>query len=201
MSQDQNTRDAFTTFGEKVIRRSMQELNIQRQKTRIRAKWKNGRPTSIRRSRFYAKIDRSGHLKRSIRFTIEGDNASNYTIAFYIEEYGIFVNAGRMGRLKTFDDLPSKATAKGAPVSYIRQWIETKPIRARDENGAFVKMTPKRLKAMSFLINRKIKFFGIEPTHFFDDALNDSLNECLVDINQAIARDLANNIKETFENQ
>ncbi len=86
----------------------------------------------------------TGKLKDSFDFKLKGAIES-FIIEFEAENYVRFVNDGRR-------------PGKFAPVDAIESWCKTKGI---DEKYAY-------------LINLKIKTFGIKPTDFFFNVLNEN---------------------------
>ena len=102
------------------------------------------------------RIDSSGALRKSISSDVKTAK-DGFTVNFYSTPYGIYVDQGRK-------------PGKGVPVDALVRWIKTKPVRARNlKTGSFVQMTDLKLKSMSFLINRKIKTYGIPATNFYTE--------------------------------
>lgn len=174
-------------FAVDVIRLAKINLGATRTKYRIKAKWKKlgpkaWQPISVQRIPFKARISNSGRLASSMGANLVVRKGS-YEIQFYSTTgYGNIVNEGRK-------------PGKYAPVDRIKKWTESKPVRVRDESGAFVTATESSRGSQNFLINRKIKHFGIEPTHFFDEALEQSSRKYEERFLESVAIDLTNLIK------
>jgi len=66
---------------------------------------------------------------------------------------------------------PFSYRTKQPPSGVIDKWVVRKGIKsARDERGRFI---PR--KSLVFLMARSIKLYGIKPTNFFSDAVNQGL--------------------------
>lgn len=99
-----------------------------------------------------------------------------------MEEYGQWVDQGRK-------------PGKGAPPEVIRQWVREKPIRPRNKNGGFKKVTDASVNSLAYLINRKIKREGIKPTHFFSEPFDKAFQELPDDLIEAFALDIEDFLK------
>ncbi len=114
-----------------------------------------------------SKIDNTGRLSKSIKFRARKDGAD-----IEMEYYGLFVDSGRK-------------PGKYAPPPAIDEWIKSKPVNPRDKKGRFMQKTPANMKRLSFLLNRAIFKYGIEPTYFFTKPLEreiDKLQKKLPDL-------------------
>ena len=50
------------------------------------------------------------------------------------------------------------------------------------------------MRSMAFLMNRKIKWFGIEPTHFFSEPEEQARDKYEAKIIEAFEEDIANQV-------
>ena len=92
-------------------------------------------------------------------------------------EYGFNVDKGRRA-------------GKGVPPQVLIDWIKKKPLRIRDlKTGSFVKQTESRVKGLAYVINRKIKKYGIPATNFFTDAYDSQEEKLFSQLQEAIAQD------------
>jgi len=95
-------------------------------------------------------------------------------VSFKMLDYGNIVDKGRKA---------GKGISEAGQKSVI-EWIKKKPLKLRDADGKFVKLTDARLKGMAYVISRNMKKYGKEPTNFFTDAYNsqeESLFEAMQD--------------------
>jgi len=131
------------------------------------------------------------NLESSISFKVVPD-ADGFTVQFYMDSYGTFVDKGVSGneQRRTFKDYkgqvkssPYKYTNKQPPSRVLDKWIVKKGIAPRDEKGRFMSR-----KSISFLIARSIKKKGIESTSFFQKPLGLGLKQ--------FGKDLLGNVKE-----
>lgn len=155
------------------------ELQAKRPRTSIRAKWakvgNTWQPTSARRQIIRKNFVASGQLVGSIE-----PEPSDTTIAISANKTSEYVINGRK-------------KGRYAPVNKIDTWAKIRGLRPRDpETGEFIKNTNNNKRAMRFLMNRKIKFFGIDPFDFvgiardtmiyvYEDKLIEALKQDIID--------------------
>lgn len=178
---DDASLEYLQEFGKNVVRDAGIELGAKQKKTSYRAKWSNGKLKSFTTVQKRYSSSTTGELKKSLSFEVM-EVQGNYLLVFKAAEYWYYVNFGRK-------------PGKYAPVGVIDEWIRKKPIRLQKGGGkGFAKQTPEAMKSLGFLINRKIKTFGIEGTRFFTktfDLYSDKLRD---DLGKRIANDLLKKI-------
>ena len=160
---------ALADFADNVVR--LAKINIGKTYTA-----KNSRGKSYKK-----RIDSSGKLRNSITSELktrtEDGRFSKGFIIFKMLEYGLNVDKGRRA-------------GKGVPPQVLVDWIKKKPLRIRDlETGSFVKQTESRVKGLAYVINRKIKKYGIPATNFFTDAYESQEDKFMAEMQEAIAQD------------
>lgn len=160
---------ALADFADNVVR--LAKINIGKTYTA-----KNARGKSYKK-----RIDNSGNLRNSITSELktrtEDGRFSKGFIIFKMLEYGLNVDKGRRA-------------GKGVPPQVLIDWIKKKPLRIRDlETGSFVKQTESRVKGLAYVINRKIKKYGIPATNFFTDAYESQEDKFMAEMQEAIAKD------------
>ena len=160
---------ALADFADNVVR--LAKINIGKTYTA-----KNSRGKSYKK-----RIDNSGKLRNSITSELktrtEDGRFSKGFIIFKMLEYGLNVDKGRRA-------------GKGVPPQALIDWIKKKPLRIRDlETGSFVKQTESRVKGLAYVINRKIKKYGIPATNFFTDAYESQEDKFMAEMQEAIAQD------------
>lgn len=131
------------------------------------------------------RIDNTGKLRESLASHLKVSKNS-FSLSFIMEEYGEWVDQGR-------------EKGKGAPPAAILKWIKSKPIKPRDESGKFVQATDATLNSLAFLINRKIKREGIDPTYFFTAPFEKAFKDLPNEVVDAYALDLEKFIQFTTE--
>lgn len=131
------------------------------------------------------RIDNTGKLRESIAYAL-GVSPNSFSMEFIMEDYGEWVDQGRK-------------KGKGAPPEEIKKWIKTKPIKPRDETGRFVQATESRINSLAFLINRKIKEKGIEPTYFFTKPFDQAFKELPEDLLEAYQLDMESFLRFTTD--
>lgn len=168
-------------FAANVVKDAGIELKARQKKTTYRARWKNGVPYAIKK-RVKSYIPRtSGELERSLEYRVI-EISGNKVVVFYAEEYWYYVNFGRKA-------------GKYAPVSVIRKWIRDKGIKPQKlGGGGFAKVTSKTYDTMAFLMNRKIKHFGIEGNRFWSKTFEIYEGELQDGLPKQIAKDILNTI-------
>jgi len=160
---------ALADFADNVVR--LAKINVGKTYTA-----KNSRGKSYKK-----RIDNSGKLRNSItselKTTTKDGRFSKGFIIFKMLEYGLNVDKGRRA-------------GKGVPPQVLIDWIKKKPLRIRDlETGSFVKQTESRVKGLAYVINRKIKKYGIPATNFFTDAYESQEEKLFSQLQEAIAQD------------
>lgn len=157
------------------------ELGAKRPRTAIRASWrKSGRnwvPSKVRKKTIRKNFEASGDLVRSVTGLREEG-----VLGIEFLQYGEYVISGRK-------------KGKWVPRDAMRDWIQNRKLRPRDpETGEFVKNTKQARRAMAFMMNRKIKYFGIEPFDFAGIARTTTLEQYDSKIQEAISKDIINQI-------
>jgi hypothetical protein len=168
-----------------------QDLAADQVRTNIRAKWKAGRLDSYVKKRARRAVQNTGELGRSLSFKMSSrDNRPNLT--FEGADYADYVDKGRFPYLN-----PSKGIGKGIPPTVLDGWIRSRRIQPRElSTGRILPTTEANIKTMGFLMNRKIKHFGIEPTGFFTDSLKRAQDEHEGDLVNAFEQDVASGIPD-----
>jgi hypothetical protein len=152
------------------------QLRRKRKRVSIRAKWtKDGntwKPTSVTKSTYTSNFKASGDLINSVQ--VEGQGMDWYVSML---PYAYYVINGRK-------------KGKGIPVKTMQKWIKDKGISPRDSGtGKFKKMSKETL---GFLMNRKIKYFGIDGFDFVEPARKDVLKRYSGALTKAIKKDIIN---------
>jgi hypothetical protein len=91
-----------------------------------------------------------------------------------------------------------REAGKGMPVAILKRWLKSKPVRLQKEGGGFVKQTAKGIDSLAFLINRKIKAFGIEANPFMSMSLERFQPELAGSIGEEYAKQVAETIRERY---
>ena len=180
-------RKSLDKFGEEVADAAKRNLGSQPRKS-YRAKWKNGKLQSYQVTTKQRRINNTDTLRQSIDYKVieKGDNT---ILQLSTIDYGVYVEEGRK-------------PGKGIPPNVLKAWIDSKPIRVNTSETGFVKLSKEtaeaRKRTLGFLINRKIKTFGIEPVFFMKRAVDQFLPQLSDEIGEAKAVDIANQIKEKY---
>lgn len=156
-----HVKKVFDIFGQKVVETARGILN---------AKGKNT----------------SGNLQDSLGYYLDVKQGT-LELRFLGAPYTSVVDKGIKGSKSAAKapKSPFKYTSKQPPSGVIDKWVVRKGLKsARDEKGRFIKR-----KSMVFLIARNIKLYGIAPTNFFTDALNQGLKGLPRKFAKAYARD------------
>lgn len=161
------------------------ELMAKRPRVSIKAKWKkNGsewQPTSVNKTKITKNFVASGNLMKSVQPIANG-------LEFGVDYawYGRAIIEGRepWGKFKG---------GKGIPVDTMNKWIQQRRLRPRN-NGKFIGNSDKNKRAMAFMMNRKIKHFGIEPFNFVKMPRQVTIDRFLPQIKDAIKQDIQNSL-------
>ena len=173
-----NVEKVFDTFGKKVV----------------------GRAKSILSSKSV-----SGNLADSLGYQLKVYDSGALELQFLGAGYARIVDEGVRGSTGKAHPKKGKVLAPKSPFKYtnkqppsnvIDKWVVRKGLSAaRDEQGRFI---PR--KSLVFAIARNIKLFGIEPSNFFSDALNEEIKNLPKDIARAYAKDASKFIATVTQN-
>ena len=166
-----NVEKVFDTFGKKVVNRAKSILSSK----------------SV-----------SGNLADSLGYQLKVYDSGALELQFLGAGYARIVDEGVRGSKSSAKapKSPFKYTNKQPPSNVIDKWVVRKGLSAaRDEQGRFI---PR--KSLVFAIARNIKLFGIEPTNFFSDALNEEIKNLPKDIARAYAKDASKFIATVTQN-
>lgn len=173
-------------FGDDVVSAAQRELGAVKTRKSYRAKWQNGKLKSFTVKKRRSRADSTGALRKSLEYDVR-ETKDGFRIEFKGLDYGLYVESGRL-------------PGKGIPKSALDRWIKAKPIRPRAEGGGFAKKTASALNSLAFLINRKIKFFGIEANPFMQPSIERFKPVLLTDLEKGYAKDIADEIRENYGN-
>ena len=183
-------QDVLNTFAERVTKLAKVNLGARR----------TYKDTDGRTKRKV--IDNSGTLRNSLAYILDV-TPNAFSLQFLMEEYGAFVDSGRDGSQvkQNKKGTLNEGAGSGAfmPKDNLSNWIRTKPIRYRDENGAFKRATESERRGLQFIINRKIKEKGIAPTRFFSEPFSQEFETLPDDIVEAFGLDIDDFLKFTTD--
>lgn len=139
-----------------VIERAQSNLRIKR---RVRGKTVN---------RFA-----SGHLSKSLYYNLK-IRYNKPTIDFTVsnDEAGKYADVIEFGR-RPYPGDPTKRP----PIAAIEKWIKLKPLKLRNNQGQFIKMTQDSIKAAARRIAISIGERGIEGIYYYTEAIDDTWDE------------------------
>jgi len=182
MQANEQTLQALNDFGQNVVNDARKELAARQKKKSYRASWnKDGSLKSFNVTVKRYVPDSSGDLSRSLRYEIV-EVMGNTLVTFYADDYWYYVNFGRK-------------PGKGMPVAELQDWIRKKPIKLQKGGGAgFAKQTDKGRRALGFLINRKIRTFGIEGNSFFTKTVSIYEDDLVENLGKKVAKDIIKQI-------
>lgn len=174
-----NMNKALASASEYMAKQAQIELEAKRTRTAYRASWKktgsSWQPTSVRKQRIRKNFSATGTLVRSIEGLRKDKN-----LGIRLEKYAQYIVDGRK-------------PGRGVPPKAIQEWTRNRRLKPKNpETGEFIRATRANKRAMAFMMNRKIKHFGIEPFDFVKIARETTLDQKQKDINQAIKKDIDN---------
>lgn len=106
------------------------------------------------------KKNASKELYNSLDFDLDVSRNS-FSLAFVMEAYGLFQDAGVSGKKKKYNT-PYSYKNKRPPSKVFDKWMVRRGIAPRDKEGKFISR-----KSLSFLIARSVYMNGIKPSLFF----------------------------------
>lgn len=127
-------------------------------------------------------------LYNSLNFEVKiGKQSINLDIL--LNDYWKYLEYGCKGTETSYPD--AYYPAHFPPTKAIEEWIKIKPVIPEQRNGKLPTQ-----KQLAFLIARSINKKGIEPRFIFRDAVDDIWEQLKDALNEAIEKDVENNIKE-----
>lgn len=165
-------------------------LEAKHTRTAIRAKWKkvgeswepDGAPI---KQKFRANYMASGNLVKSIE---PFSNGLEFGVEYLWYGEGI-----RLGR-KPYANAKWRGNI-GIPSNSMHEWTKMRRIQPRDlSNNQFIANSSQNRKAMNFMMNRKIKHFGIEPFDFLKMPRVYTLDKYRSKIIESVKQDIQNGI-------
>jgi hypothetical protein len=169
------------------------EANLKKKKKRkyVRAKWEDGKPIEpeIRYSKPRASYN-TGETIDGLGVKLIPKGGSFIIHITDANGHAESVDKGRRPFVKNFEE-----GNKGIPPAKMNSWIKSRGIKPRDlKTGQFIPIDEKgtQIRRMAFLMNRKIKWFGIEPTNFLTDARRDTEDEYQDRLIEAYEEDIRN---------
>ena len=127
-------------------------------------------------------------LYNSLNFEVKiGKQSINLDIL--LNDYWKYLEYGCKGTETSYPD--AYYPAHFPPTKAIEEWIKIKPVIPEQRNGKLPTQ-----KQLAFLIARSIYRKGIEPRFIFRDAVDDIWEQLKDALNEAIEKDVENNIKE-----
>ena len=130
----------------------------------------------------------SRDLYNSLNFEVKIGKQS-ITLDILLNDYWKYLEYGCKGTETSYPD--AYYPAHFPPTKAIEEWIKIKPVIPEQRNGKLPTQ-----KQLAFLIARSINRKGIEPRFIFRDAVDDVWEQLKDALNEAIEKDVENNIKE-----
>jgi len=184
-------------MGDFVVKQAKRNLTEKRERINVRAKWEDGRPTSFEFKKGKRKSSASGTLEKSLGYDLK-ETDQGIVIKYRGRSYGLYLDKGRYPFMKGVGGgkgLPTKKVGGRLESPRLNQWIKSKRIQPRDlTTGQFIEKTESNMRSMAFLMNRKIKWFGIEPTHFFSEPEEQARDKYEQKIIEAFEEDIRNQV-------
>jgi len=158
-----NVKKVFDLFGKKTVKTARGILNAQ---------GKNA----------------SGDLSSSLGYYLNVKDGV-VELRFLGAPYADLVDKGVRGSKSSAKapNSPYSYTTKQPPSNVIDKWVVRKGLSgARNDKGQFIKR-----KSLVFLIARSIKLYGVKPSNFFSDALNEGMRTLPKNVAKAYVKDAA----------
>ncbi len=180
--------EVLTEMGDWVVKKAKQNLGARQTRKNVRASWKNGRPTGFEFKKAQRDLKATGRLQKSLGYELKED-VQSIVVKYKGLDYGCYLDRGRYPFMK------GVGGGKGIPPAKMRDWIEASKIQPRDlTTGQFIEKTESNMRSMAVLMNRKIKWFGIEPTHFFSEPEEQARDKYEQKIIEAFEEDIRNQV-------
>ena len=145
----------------------------------------------------------SKELYNSLKFDVI-KRGGNYSVNFYMLDYGTFVDKGVSGtdQERTYRDYKGKTkvtdfkyTKKGPPIDILSKWIKKRGIKPEGTGRGRSKKTGQYISGLAYLISKKIKRDGIKGISFFQRPLELGLKNFGDEVLIGVKEDLIDGIK------
>ena len=136
------------------------------------------------------------NVNKKLYNSIDGDvkvSANSISLAFYMEDYGVFQDKGVSGTKQKYNT-PFSYTSKRPPRKTLEEWISKRRFQFRDKKGKFMSY-----KSMSFLIQRSIFEKGIKPSLFFTKPFEKAFNNLPKELVKSFALDMEALLETTIK--
>lgn len=130
----------------------------------------------------------SRDLYNSLNFEIKTGKQS-ISLDILLNDYWKYLEYGCKGTETSYPE--AYYPAHFPPTKAIEEWIKIKPVIPEQRNGKLPTQ-----KQLAYLISRSIYQKGIEPRFIFRDSVDDIWEQLKDALNEAIEKDVENNIKE-----
>lgn len=133
----------------------------------------------------------SDRLRKSLYgrvFVRKGVYSIGFGASGEASDYASFIHEGVNGR-KVKYNAPFSFKKKFINIGAVKKYIKQKPVRLRNKDGAFIKMTDKNIDSAAFAMSRAIAEKGIAPVPYFRLSLERELKKNESKIVDAIAQD------------
>lgn len=184
-----NVRQVLALIADDTIRLVQKRYKEPRPVQGVRATWKKGKPSGWR----YVSLkpqpkDNTGRLSSSLNYQIEERDGS-VVLEVRGADYLEYVEKGRYPYMQNIGG------GKGIPPAKLDKWIGQRDLKPRDAKGRFIAKSDKNMRAMSFMINRKIKWFGIAPSNIIRDTRAEVEDQWQEDLIEAFEMDIADELE------
>lgn len=182
---NKDVQKAYVAFADEVLYASKRELGTRR----------------IGRNKNYGVATRT--LQRSLKYKIRYGKTGIQSIELFAAgkagKYAAFLHYGVNGTRKK-RGAPFSYSNKQPPTSAVREWMQVKPVRLRDDNGKFVKQTESKLNSAAYLIARSIKRHGIQGLFYFEKGYTYAMKKKKEVLKEAIAANVADILSARLSN-
>lgn len=124
----------------------------------------------------------SDELYNSVKYIVDTKTRGRIEVNLSLLDYWKYIEQGRK-------------PGKWPPISAIERWIEVKPVIPRPLSNGKLPTT----QQLTYLISRKIGLEGIAPQPLLKQSVDSVMNSMLEFIEEAITKDLENEINLTFK--
>lgn len=124
----------------------------------------------------------SDELYNSVKYIVDTKTKGRIEVNLSLLDYWKYIEQGRK-------------PGKWPPISAIERWIEVKPVIPRPLSNGKLPTT----QQLTYLISRKIGLEGIAPQPLLKQSVDSVMNSMLEFIEEAITKDLENEINLTFK--
>jgi len=196
------TKAVLDEWGEDVTQEAKRNLGARTTRRGVRSKWDGMSPIRPKFKMFRANYIATSYLWDNIFYEhdLSNMNWNNLQLIWEMPFYGEYVDEGRdAGKWPNPDEIKKWIRERNMPIS--REVLEYSPEKKKMVGTGKYKFAKRKnymYNQLTFLMARKIKFFGIDGSGFFSEPFLKSIDKYSDTLVEAIVADVIEEVQPTI---